>query len=166
MGSSRTLLVSLLALPMMGCGFVKTLSRLDFGGDDNKPFEAEMFWDRWPEIKEEDPKNPGFDADGNKIPKPETYITMYFPKITAGASGTVYGDKSRITPTVGIVAADLKAPYVRWWQVEVIGGADMVGVGLFKRWTSVFEFDTGVTYFWDPSTHKWGLAAGFTITKF
>lgn len=165
MGFFRATL-SLALLFLTGCGFLKTLGRLDFGGDDKKPFEAEFFWDRWPEIKDEDPKNPGFDTDGNKIPSPETYVTLYFPKITAGAAGIVHGEQSRFTPTIGAVVADLKAPYVRWWQVQIVGGADMVGAGLYKRWTSIFEFDTGGGWAYDPARKKGFWWLGFSITKF
>lgn len=138
---------------------------MDFGGDDKKQWEFQFFWDRAPEIGEEDPKNPGFDKDGNKIPSPEVYATYYFPDIHAGL-GAEIGPKARITPVVGIELFEFKVPYARWFSFQVQGGADIVNVYLGKRLTSIFEVTVGPWFGRDFEQNDWAYGVGGTLIKF
>jgi len=138
---------------------------LDFGGDDKQSFEFRFFWDRAPAIGAEDPENPGFDKDGNKIPSPEVYATYYMPDICTGLN-VVVQPKGRITPVLGVELAEFKLPYLRWFSVQVQGGAQLVDVYVGKRLTSIFEVTIGGWYGWDFEERDWSWGVGGTLLRF
>ncbi len=162
MQSLRLCLSSALALALGGCSFFSGLDQIH----QNEPaWDIHLTWDRTEHIETEDPANPGFDKDGNKIPKPETAALFNFPPITAGLGVTVESPV-KVTPTVGVALVDLKAPYVRWMDVQAFGGYQQLGVGLYKRWTSIVEICTGVGVVRDFDQRRWLPMIGVTITKF
>lgn len=138
---------------------------LDFGGKDEKAWELQFFWDRAPAIGKEDPKNPGFDTDGNKIPSPEIYATYYFPDIHAGFAGEIK-PKARMTPVVGVELLEFKIPYARWFNLQVQGGADIVSIYLGKRFTSIIEVTVGPWVGRDFELDDWAYGLGGTLIKF
>lgn len=154
----KTLL--LLALPLLcGCGI------LDFGGDDSKSFEFRPFWSNGPSVGDEDPENPGFDKDGNKIVSKEVLATYTFPDIHAGLHAVV-AKEPRITPTVAVELFEVKVPYARWFSAQVSGGDQLVDFYLGKRLTSIFEVTVGPFAGWDFETHDWTWGVGGTVLKF
>lgn len=150
---------AILALSTASCRF------LDFGGDNEKAFEARFFWDRIPKIGEEDKDNPGFDKDGNKIPSPEVLATYYFPDVVTGLN-VVVQPSARMTPILGVELGEFKVPYLRWFSVQFQGGADLGTLYVGKRLTSVFEITMGPWIGWDfqENERAWGI--GGTILKF
>lgn len=158
----RFLLALSLALAGEGCSFLGSLDQMH---NQEPAWELHLTWDRTEKIGPEDPANPGFDKDGNKIPKPETAALFNFPPITAGLEMTVL-DRVKMTPTVGIALLDLKVPYARWFDVQVFGGYQQAGLGLYKRFTSIIEICAGVGVVWDFDRRRPLPVIGVTITKF
>lgn len=157
----RSLLAFALSL-LTGCSFLGGLDRL---GNNEPAWDFRLTWDRFPAPGPENPSTPGFDADGNRIPAPETQALFSFPPITAGLSVEAY-PHVRVTPTVGVAVIDFKVPYARWMDVQLFGGSQELGVGIYKRWTSIIELTTGAGLIWDFEAKKPGAVLGFTITKF
>lgn len=145
--------------------FAAGCSYLDFGGNDEKDFELRFFWDRAPSIGEEDPDNPGFDKDGNKIPSPEIYATYYFPDVTAGIHATIKPEP-RFTPTVGVELFEAKLWKARWFSAQVFAGDQLVGFGFNKRLTSMFEVTVGPFVGRDFEEDEWAWGVGGTVLKF
>lgn len=158
----RHRLVGLLALaflPTSACRF------LDFGGDDGKVVELRFFWDRAPAIGAEDPENPGFDKEGNKIPSAEVYATYYMPDVCSGLNVLVQPD-ARITPVVGVELLEFKLPYVRWFSTQVQVGNQLVDVYVGKRLTSIFEVTIGGFVGRDFEEDAWTWGIGGTLLRF
>lgn len=145
--------------------FLASCKFLDFGGDDKKAFEFRFFWDRAPAIGAEDPENPGFDKDGNKIPSPEVYATYYFPDVTAGLHVTI-GTDPRLTPTVGIEFFEAKLWKLRWFSGQIFAGDQLVGFGFYKRLTSIYEITVGPFVGYDLDEHDWTWGCGGTLLRF
>lgn len=162
------LFVSLFSLA--GC---KLLAALDFGGDDKSSWEIHAGWEHG--IHDSAAKPGQVDKDGVYKPEtPEAEAILGFPNIHAGVAGEIY-PKGKITPTVQVEAFRFKVPELRWWEVQVGAGANMVDLYLGKRLVSVFEITAGPWVGWDfVDSHKRGpntldkLAYGlaFTIIKF
>lgn len=161
----RFLPIVSLALVLGGCSFFGSLDQIH----ENEPSWAFQFtWERGPDIGPaastgEDGKK--YDKDGNLIPSPETKATYSFPPITAGLDITVW-DKYKMTPTLGVALIDAKAPYLRWMDVQVFGGYQQAGIGVYKRFTSIIEICAGVGVVWDFDMKKPIPVIGITITKF
>jgi hypothetical protein len=153
------LTTSFLLCSLPGCSY------LDFGGNDEKQFEVRFFWQNGPSIGPEDPDNPGFDKDGNKRPSPEVLATYTFPDIHAGMNGQI-GPKGRITPTMGIELVEVKVPYLRWFNLQVQGGYQLVDLYLGKRFTSIFEVTVGPWIGWDFEADATAWGVGGTLIKF
>lgn len=155
---SAKLLVALLPLLFASC------STLDFGGSDSS-WEWKWGWDKGVEVGEEDPENPGFDRDGNKIPSPEVLATYTFPDIHTGIAW-IGSDDARITPTLNLELAEFKVPYLRWFSVQVGAGANETHVYLGKRMTSIFEVSVGPMLIRDFETNEWVGGIQGTLIKF
>jgi len=151
-----------LVLAALSCASCKYL---DFGGDDEKAFEARFFWDRIPKMGEEDPENPGFDRDGNKLPSPETLVTYYMPDVSVGMALEVQ-PQARLTPLMSLEVMEFKVPKLRWFSVQLMAGMDMIGLYCGKRFTSILEITAGPWFGRDliEDDFAWGLSA--TIQKF
>jgi hypothetical protein len=146
--------------------FAAGCSYLDFGGNDEKDFELRFFWDRVPfRIGEEDPNNPGFDKDGNKLVSPEILATYYFPDVTAGVYAVVQPEP-RITPTVGIELFEAKLWKARWFSAQVFAGHQLVGFSFNKRLTSIVEITAGPFVGRDFGEDEWAWGIGGTLLKF
>lgn len=152
-------LAPILLLSIASCKY------LDLGWDDKSNWELKAFWDKGPSIGEEDPANKGYDKDGNKIPSPEVLATYSFPDIHAGLAVEVT-PKVKITPTMGVNLVDFKVPYLRWFEIQAQGGANMVDVYLGKRLTSIFEITVGPWFGYDFVSHGRAAGVGVTIIKF
>lgn len=156
-------LLVLAVLPLFSaCGIGRYL---DFGGVDKKPFEVRFFWDRGPKIGPEDPSNPGYDKDGNKIPSPGVAATYFFPDIHAGMAW-IDGNKQLLTPTINIELMEFKVPFLRWFIVAVGAGSQEVHIYLGKRITSVLETSIGpmIVYRFDEDDWSYGFQG--TLIKF
>ncbi len=109
-------------------------------------------------------EHPGYDEDGNLIVDPEIRWTYHMPDIHAGFT---YDFKfRRARPVIGLELCEFKAPLIRWNQIGVFGGEDLVGVHLSHRWTSIFEVSTGVWYGYDTSEQQPTFGVALLIIKF
>lgn len=159
-----------LGLLASGCSL---LSALDFGGDDKSSWEIHAGWEHG--IHDSSAKPGQVDKDGVYKPEtPEAEAILGFPNIHAGVAGEIY-PKGHITPTVQIEVFRFKVPVLRWWEVQVGAGANMIDIYLGKRLVSVFEITAGPWAGWDfEESHRRGpntlqkLAYGlqFTMIKF
>ncbi len=150
-----------LPLLLVGCaGF-----QLDFGGDDDKDWEFKFFWDDRPQVGEEDPENPGFDKDGNKIPPPEVLATYAMPDIHAGYAW-LDGDDPKVTPTINVELAEYKVPYLRWHIIAVGGGSNEAHIYVGKRLTSIVETSIGVMWAYRFDEDEWVIGVQGTLIKF
>jgi hypothetical protein len=166
----NTFLMSVLALPLMGCGLMKAL---DFGGTDEKAFEFHFGWEHG--IHDGSAPPGKVDKDGVYTPETkEVDSILGFPNIHAGLAYEIQ-PKGRITPTVQVEAFRFKVPELRWWEIQVGAGAQIVELYLGKRLVSVYEVTVGPWVGWDfDESHKqgpgffsklaWGV--GFTLIKF
>lgn len=151
-----------------GCSL---LSALDFGGNDKKAFEFAWGWEHGVS-KAKAGTEPG-KTDDQGVYKPETpeaEAVLGFPNLHAGIAGEI-SPKGRVTPTVAIEVFAVKFPYVRWWELQVGAGANIVEVSFTKRLVSIFEVTAGPWAGWDfEESHKHGpnfldkLAWGVTGT--
>lgn len=155
----KAIFIHALLMLISGC------SILDFGGNDAEPFEIRTFWSQGPSIGQEDPNNPGFDKDGNKIPPPEVLATYQFPDIHAGISAVIQ-PKPRFTPTIGIELCEVKLPYIRWISLQAQGGADLASIYAGKRLTSIFEVTVGPWFGRDFREDGWSWGVGGTVIRF
>lgn len=155
----RAAIAALLALSVCSCRFI------DFGGDDEKPFEFRPFWGQGPDIGEENPETPGYDKDGNKIPPPEVLATYTFPDIFAGVRAVI-GPEPRVTPTVGIELFEVKVPYARWFSAQLSAGDQLMEFSFHKRITSIYEITIGPFVGWDFDEHDVAWGIGGSIIKF
>ena len=140
-------------------------SLLDFGGDDEKQWEFQFFWDQGPQIGEEDEDNPGFDKDGNKIPPPEVLATYLFPDVSAGYAW-LDGDDPKITGTLNIEIAEFKVPYLRWFSIQAGAGSNEAHIYVGKRLTSIVEVTIGPMLARRFDEDDWVLGIQATLIKF
>lgn len=164
------MLVATLWILGSGCSL---MAALDFGGDDKVAWEFHPGWEHG--VHESKAKPGHVDENGVYQPEtPEVEAILGFPNIHAGVAGEIY-PKGQITPTVQLEAFRVKVPVLRWWEVQVGAGANMVDLYLGKRLVSVFEITAGPWVGWDfAESHKrgpnaldklaWGLQ--FTVIKF
>lgn len=161
-GRSRHLAVlvaAMFALP--GCSVLRAL---DFGGDDKKPFEFHFGWDHGIETSKAKPGQ--VDANGVYQPEtPEVNAILGFPNIHAGLACEIRPDP-RITPVVAVEVCRVKFPYVRWWELQVGAGAQLVEASFTKRLISVFEVTAGPWVGWDFEEHAWAFGGIATLIKF
>jgi hypothetical protein len=148
-----------MALP--GCSVLRAL---DFGGDDKKPFEFYFGWERGIETSKAKPGQ--VDANGVYQPEtPEVNAILGFPNIHAGLAAEIRPDP-RITPVVAVEVCRMKFPYVRWWEIQVGAGAQLVEASFTKRLISVFEVTVGPWIGWDFEEHGWAFGGVATLIKF
>ena len=132
---------------------------------DEAPWDFRWSWDRGvstPGAPSED--NPEYDADGNLIVAPEIARTYSIPDMHAGIMYDFTEDKVRSLLEVELF--EFKAPRLRWWSVGVDAAEGYLGAHISKRWTSIFEVETGlfVGRDFETDTTTWGL--GGLIIKF
>jgi hypothetical protein len=150
-----------LLLPLLcSCGI------LDFGGDAGKDWEFIAFWDQGPSIGEEDPENPGYDKDGNKIVSPEVVATYTFPDIHAGYAWLDGKDEDPImTPTINLELAEFKVPYLRWFNIQAGAGAGEAHIYVGKRFTSIIEITAGPLMGYRFDENEWVFGIQGTLIK-
>lgn len=166
----KLILACVFANLAIGCTF---FSALDFGGDDKIAWE---FHPGWEHGLHDSTAKPG-QVDDKGVYKPETpevEAVLGMPNVHAGLTGEIY-PKGHITPTVQVEAFRFKVPELRWWEIQVGAGANMVDLYFGKRLVSVFEITAGPWVGWDfVDSHKRGpntlkklaYGIGFTIIKF
>jgi hypothetical protein len=154
----------LFLLPCLGGCSV--LAALDFGGSDKKPFEFNWGWEHSLHAPASGTPSGGVDKDGVYKPEtPEADAVLGFPNITTGFAGEIRPRPS-ITPDVGVEVCRAKFPYVRWWEIQVGAGAQIVEVGFLKRLVSVFDISAGPWIGWDFERHHQAYGACIQIIKF
>ena len=162
MKSFRALLLLLLSSPcLMSCSVVRAL---DFGGTDEKPFEFRFAWQKRFETSTAKPGE--VDESGVYQPEtPEVDAALQFPDIHAGLAAEVRPEL-KITPVIGIEACEFRLPYLRWFNVQVQGGNQLVDIYCGKRLVSVYEITAGawIGHDFDENSTCWGFAA--TLIKF
>lgn len=150
-----------LGLSASGCSF---LSALDFGGDDKVAWEFHWGWSHG--IHDSTAKPGKVDENGVYKPEtPEVEAILGFPNIHAGMAFEVQ-PKARMTPTVAVELCRAKVPVLRWWELQIGAGAQLVEVSLTKRLISVFEVTAGPWIGWDFDRRALAYGACFTIIKF
>jgi hypothetical protein len=140
------------------------LRALDFGGDDKKPFEFRLGWERGIEVGQGKPGT----VDANGVYKPETpeaEAILQFPDIHAGIVAEIQPDP-RMTPTVAVELCDFKLWKARWFSVHVGAGSQLAYAFLGKRLVSVFEVHIGPWVGWDFDEHDWAWGIGGSLIKF
>jgi len=131
-------------LACQGCSVMKAL---DFGGTDAKPFEFHFGWEHGIHDGKAPPGK--VDQDGVYTPEtPEVDSILGFPNIHAGVAGEIE-PKGHVTPTVQVEACRFKVPELRWWEIQVGAGTQMVDIYLGKRLVSVYEVTAGPWVGWD-----------------
>ena len=146
---------------MLGCSVMRAL---DFGGDPGKAFEFRLGWEHGIEIPAGKPgtTNP----DGTYVPEtPEVAAILGFPDVHAGMN-VIIQSKPRISPTIGIEVCEFKVPYLRWFNVQVQGGTDLVDIYVGKKLLSVFEISVGLWAGWDFAEDRTAFGIGGTLIKF
>lgn len=89
--------------------------------------------------------------EGEWIPDNKTIARTY--KMPDMSAGLMY-DVKRIRPSLAVEVFDY-----RTCSMDVVGSEDFIGVGLSKRWTSIFEIKTGIGVGWDFE-RGWGNDEG------
>ena len=107
---------------------------------------------------------PGYDSDGNLLVSTEIENTYRFPDIHAGVTYDV--EFGRVRPVLEVELLEFKAPYVRWNQVGILVGEDLIGAHLSHRWTSIYEVSTGVWVGYDTNEHDTTFGFAAFIMKF
>ena len=155
------LFIPLLFPAFLGCSVTRAL---DFGGSDEKPFEFRFAWQKRFETSKAEPGK--VDAEGVYQPEtPEVDAALQFPDIHAGLNAEVRPE-FKLTPTVGVEVVEFKVPYLRWFNVQVQGGNQLVDVYLGKRLISVFEVTIGPWYGYDFEEHDTCWGVGGTLIRF
>jgi hypothetical protein len=157
----KTLLALVLGLSLSGC---KVLAALDFGGDPKSDWDFKFGWQH--DIHDSSAK-PG-EVDENGVYKPETPevdAILGFPNIHAGIAGQIR-PVGRVTPVVAIEVCRVKVPWLRWWELQIGAGNQLVEVSFTKRLVSVFEVTAGPWIGWDFDRHSVAYGACFTLIKF
>lgn len=108
--------------------------------------------------------HPDYDEDGNLIVNPEIVRTYQIPDIHAGAIWDITEDKLRSVMEVEIF--ELKVPVLRHLPVGIVAGEQYLGGHISKRWTSVFEVETGLFWGRDFDTDTNTVGVGALIIKF
>lgn len=155
--------VLLLALiPFLpACAVMKIL---DFGGDDSKAFEFRFGWEHGIEQSTAPPGQT--DECGVYHPEtPEVDALLSFPDIHAGLN-VLISSKPRITPTVGLELMEFKVPYLRWFNVQIQGGTDLVDIYVGKKLLSVYEVTVGPWYGYDFAENTRVYGIGGTLIRF
>jgi len=137
---------------------------LDFGGDDKKSFEFRFGWEHGIEQSTAPPRQT--DECGVYHPEtPEVDALLSFPDIHAGLN-VLASLKPRITPTVGLELAEFKVPYLRWFNVQIQGGTDLVDIYVGKRLLAVYEVTIGPWYGYDFTENRGTFGIGATLIRF
>jgi hypothetical protein len=155
--------ISMVIVPFLltGCSVLRVL---DFGGDDKKPFEFRLGWDKGVEHSTAKPGQT--DDQGVYQPEtPEVEAVLNMPNINAGMAAEIQ-PQPRITPTVSVEAFSFKVPYARWFSVQAGAGDQLVNVYIGKRIVSVFEITVGPWVGWDTEKDDWAFGIGGTIIRF
>lgn len=141
----------------------RNLVRVDV--PEEKAWDFKWSWDRGvaaPGEPSED--HPEYDEDGNLIVSPEIVRTYRIPDIHAGLMYDLSEDKLRSLLEVEVF--ELKVPKLRYLPVGVTAAEQYLGVHISKRWTSVFEIETGIFlgHDFEKDRNTWGL--GGLIIRF
>jgi len=149
-------IVLLIPWCLAGCGI------LDFGGNDQKKWEFRPSWSRGlPDIGPEDPKHPGYDANGNLIPSKEVAMTYKIPDISSGVAYVFDGGQGKTTPLLMAKVFEIKIPVLRWFTCDVGAGANYPCIFFGKRLTSIYEISIGATLGYDLDHRRNGDAEGW-----
>lgn len=157
----KLLMAAVVGLFMTGCS---VLSALDFGGDPKSDWEMHFGWEHG--IHDSTAKPGQVDDKGVYKPEtPEAESILGFPNIHAGMAWQIR-PVGRVTPTVAVEACRVKVPYLRWWELQLGAGNQLVEASFTKRLVSVFEVTAGPWLGWDFDRQAlaWGLC--FTLIKF
>lgn len=154
---------ALYLLPLWAC--LSSCGYMDFGGDPEKSWDFVPFWAGATSLGPEDPKNPGYDADGNRIPPPEVAAVYALPDIHAGFDVSC-SPKARITPVVGVELAEVRVPYLRWFNAQVQVGNQLADFYVGKRFTSIIEITAGLWWGRDFEEDAWSWGIGGTLIRF
>lgn len=108
--------------------------------------------------------NPEYDDEGNLIVSSEVVNTHKIPDLHTGFLWDIEEDKLRASLEVEVF--ELQVPRLGYLPVGIVGAEQYLGLHLSKRWTSIFEVETGVFFGRDFEVDKntWGLAG--MIIKF
>lgn len=157
-GLLKTLLAIVLGVSLAGC------AALDFGGDPQSSWEAHFGWEHG--IHDSAAKPGQVDDKGIYKPEtPEAESILGFPNIHAGIAVQVE-PQTRVTPTVAVEIIRVKVPYLRWWELQIGAGNQLVEASFTKRLVSVFEITAGpwIGFNFDRHAVAWGVC--FTLIKF
>ena len=89
--------------------------------------------------------------EGEWVPDNKTIARTYaMPDMSAG----LMYDLKRVRPNLAVELFDK-----RTCAMDIVGAEDFLGVGLSKRWTSIFEIKTGIGVGWDFE-RGWGKDEG------
>lgn len=139
-------------IPLLLCaalGGCSVLEALDFGGDDAQAFEFHFGWDHGLHDAKPGTKPGTADKDGVYKPEtPEAESALGFPNIHASILGEA-APKARMTPGIQVEICRAKLWALRWWELQVGAGANVVDLYLGKRLVSVFEVTAGPWVGWD-----------------
>lgn len=144
---------------------VKRISRELTGKSDNLELDEVRWafkwsWDKGVATPGKPSKdNPEYDNDGNLIVSPEVARTYKIPDLHTGLGYDFTEDKLRALLEVELF--ELKVPKLRYLSVGVLGAEQFLGVHLSKRWTSIFEVESGIFcgYDFDTKATTWGISA-------
>lgn len=146
-----------------GCSFLKAL---DYDGNEKLAFEFRFGWEHGIEASKAKPGG----VDENGVYQPEASgvdAVLSFPGVSTGILWEASPDP-RMTPVVALEAFRFKTPvpFLRWWTVQVGGGAQIAEVYVGKLVVPVVDITVGPWFGWDFEERKkaWGLGA--TIFKF
>jgi len=146
---------------LSGCA---AAGKLDFGGDDKKPFELRWAWEKGVEQSKAEPGK--VDADGVYQPEtPEATAALQFPDIHAGMNVEIRPEV-KLTPTVGVEILEFKVPYLRWFNVQAQAGNQLIDVYCGKKLLSVYEITAGAWFGYDMDEHDTCWGVGGTLIKF
>ena len=104
-------------------------------------------------------ENPDYDDDGNLIVSPEVVNTYKIPDLHSGFGYDFKADKFRAFLEMEV--CEFKVPKFRYLPVGFLAAEQFVGVHLSKRWSSIFEIESGVFVGKDFETNEttWGISA-------
>jgi len=108
--------------------------------------------------------HPEYDNDGNLIVSPEVVRSYRIPDIHVGAFWDVTEDKLRSVLEVEVF--ELKVPRFNHFPVGIVAAEQYLGIHISKRWTSVFEIETGIAVGRDFDSDKNTVGLGALIIKF
>jgi hypothetical protein len=108
--------------------------------------------------------NAAYDDDGNLIVAPEVVNTYKIPDLHAGIAYDFTADKIRTLLEVEVL--EIKVPRLRWLSTGVVASNQYLGVHLSKRWTSIFEVETGIILGHDFDIDKTTTGLAGLVIKF